>query len=101
MLGGMAKSLFDSTDMLINFLPVFTQNMVDGIHANKERLKDYVQKSPILVTLLNPIIGYLKAAEVYKEAISTKKSIKEVVLDKNLMTSEQFDEALSKDKLIS
>jgi len=101
MLGGMAKSLLDSTDMLINFLPIFTQNMVDGIQANTEKLKDYVQKSPVLVTLLNPIIGYLKVAEVYKEALSSKKSIKEVVLEKKLMTSQEFDEALSKDKLIS
>jgi aspartate ammonia-lyase len=101
MLGGIAKSLLDSTDMLINFLPVFTQNLIDGIQVNREKLQDYVQKSPVLVTLLNPIIGYLKAAEVYKEALSTNKSIKEVVLAKNLMTSEQFDKALSKEKIIS
>ncbi|HET6589527.1 MAG TPA: aspartate ammonia-lyase [Candidatus Nitrosocosmicus sp.] len=101
MLGGMAKSLLDSTDMLINFLPVFTQNLIDGIQVNREKLQDYVQKSPVLVTLLNPIIGYLKAAEVYKEALSTNKSIKEVVLAKNLMTSEQFDKALSKEKIMS
>jgi aspartate ammonia-lyase len=101
MLGGIAKSLLDSTDMLINFLPVFTQNLIDGIQVNREKLQDYVQKSPVLVTLLNPIIGYLKAAEVYKEALSTNKSIKEVVLAKNLMTSEQFDKALSKEKIMS
>lgn len=101
MLGGIAKSLLDSTDMLINFLPVFTQNLIDGIQVNREKLQDHVQKSPVLVTLLNPIIGYLKAAEVYKEALSTNKSIKEVVLAKNLMTSEQFDKALSKEKIMS
>lgn len=101
MLGGMAKSILDSTDMLINFLPTFTHNLIDGIQANREQLQLYVQKSPVLVTLLNPIIGYLKAAEVYKEAISSNKNIREVVLEKKLMTPEEFDTTLSKDKLVS
>ncbi|MBA2266890.1 MAG: aspartate ammonia-lyase [Nitrosopumilus sp.] len=101
MLGGMVKSVLDSTDMLTNFLPIFSKNMVDGIQTNKQKLQLSVQKSPVLVTLLNPIIGYLKAAEVYKEALSSNKTIKEVVIAKNLMSEEEFDNALSKEKLLS
>jgi aspartate ammonia-lyase len=101
MLGGMVKSVLDSTDMLTNFLPIFSKNMIDGIQANKAQLQSYVQKSPVLVTLLNPIIGYLKAAEVYKEALSSNRNIREIVLERELMTAEQFDEAMSKEKLIS
>lgn len=101
MLGGMVKSVLDSTDMLTNFLPIFSKNMIDGIQTNKDRLQSYVQKSPILVTLLNPIIGYLKAAEIYKEALSTNKTIKDIVLEKKLMTEEELDKALSKEKLLS
>ncbi len=101
MLGGMVKSILDSTDMLTNFLPIFSKNMVDGIHTNKQKLQLSVQKSPVLVTLLNPILGYLKAAEIYKEAISSNKTIKEVILEKKLMTEQEFDNALSKEKLLS
>jgi aspartate ammonia-lyase len=101
MLGGMVKSVLDSTDMLTNFLPIFSKNMIYGIQANKAKLQSYVQKSPVLVTLLNPIIGYLKAAEVYKEALSSNRNIREIVLERELMTAEQFDEVMSREKLIS
>jgi aspartate ammonia-lyase len=66
MLPGMLKCMLDSTDMLRNFLPIFAANLVDGIEANKDRLESYIEKSPVLVTLLNPYIGYLKAAEIYR-----------------------------------
>jgi aspartate ammonia-lyase len=101
MLGGMVKSILDSTDMLTNFLPIFSKNMIDGIQTNKQKLQLSVQKSPVLVTLLNPILGYLKAAEIYKEAMSSNKTIKEVILEKKLMTEQEFDNALSKEKLLS
>jgi aspartate ammonia-lyase len=54
-----------------------------------------------LVTLLNPIIGYLKAAEVYKEAMSSNKTIKEVIIERKLMSEEEFDNALSKERILS
>jgi aspartate ammonia-lyase len=101
MLGGMVKSMLDSTDMLTNFLPIFSRNMVDGIQSNKQKLQLSVQKSPVLVTLLNPIIGYLKAAEVYKEAMSSNKTIKDVIIERKLMSGEEFDKALSKERLLS
>jgi aspartate ammonia-lyase len=100
MLPGMLKCVLDSTDMLKNFLPVFAANMVDGIKANRERLESYIEKSPVLVTLLNPYIGYLKAAEIYKESLKTGRSIRELVLEKKLMTEEQLDRALSKASIL-
>ncbi|MGI0029107.1 MAG: aspartate ammonia-lyase [Nitrososphaera sp.] len=99
MLPGMLKCILDSTDMLKNFLPIFAANMIDGIKANKDRLESYVEKSPVLVTLLNPYIGYLKAAEIYKESQSTGKSIRELVLAKKLMTKDELDKALSKESM--
>ncbi|MFL6481866.1 MAG: aspartate ammonia-lyase [Nitrososphaera sp.] len=100
MLPGMLKCVLDSTDMLRNFLPIFAANMIDHIKANKERLELYVEKSPVLVTLLNPYIGYLKAAEIYKESLKTNKSIRELVLSKGLMTNEQLDKVLSKENIL-
>ena len=101
MLGGLVRSVLDSTDMLINFLPIFSKNMVDGIQINKQKLQSSVQRSPVLVTLLNPIIGYLKAAEVYKEAISSNRTIKEVIMERKLMSEEEFDNALSRERILS
>jgi aspartate ammonia-lyase len=100
MLPGMLKCMLDSTDMLKNFLPIFASNMLDGIQANKTQLASYIDKSPVLVTLLNPYIGYLKAAEVYKESLKTGRSIKELVLEKELMTREQLDKALSTENIL-
>src|SRR6185295_10969114 len=100
MLPGMLKCMLDSTDMLKNFLPIFTTNLIDGIKANKDRLDSYIEKSPVLVTLLNPYIGYLQAAKIYKESLKRNKSIRELVLDKKLMTKVQLDRALSKKSIL-
>ena len=100
MLPGMLKCMLDSTDMLKNFLPIFAANMIDGIEANRDKLESYIEKSPVLVTLLNPYIGYLKAAELYKESLKTGKSIRDLVLSKGLMTKDQLDKALSKENIL-
>jgi aspartate ammonia-lyase len=100
MLPGMLKCILESMDMLKNFLPIFARNMIDGIKENKKRMESYVEESPILVTLLNPYIGYLQAAEIYKESIRTKVSIKELILRKGLMTEEEIDKILSKENIL-
>ena len=100
MLPGMTRAVLDSTDMLKNFLPIYAKNMIDGIRANEQKLESYVQKSPILVTLLNPFIGYMKAAEIYKESLATNKSIRQIVLEKGLMTEKELNKALSKESIL-
>lgn len=100
MLPAMTRAVLDSTDMLKNFLPIYAKNMIDGIKANEHKLESYVQKSPILVTLLNPFIGYMKAAEIYKESLATNKSIRQIVLEKGLMTEEELNKALSKESIL-
>lgn len=99
MLPGMLKCVLDSTDMLKNFLPIFAANMIDGIRPNKERLESYMEKTPVLVTLLNPYIGYLRAAEIYKESLKTGKSIRELVIEKKLMTKDLLEKALSTENM--
>src|ERR671931_80617 len=100
MLPGMLKCILESIDMLKNFLPIFTANMIDPLKANLERIAEKVEKSPVLVTFLNPYIGYLKAAEIYKESLDSKKSIRELILNKHLVTEEDLDKALSKDNIL-
>jgi aspartate ammonia-lyase len=101
MLPVMIKCILDSMDMLKNILPVFTENMVDGLHANKEKLEAYIEKSPVLVTLLAPYIGYMRAAELYKEALKSNLSIKELVARKGLMSKEKVDKVLNKKNLLT
>jgi aspartate ammonia-lyase len=100
MLPGMLKNILDATDMLINFLPIFASNFIDGIRANTEKLRNQMENSPILITLLNPYIGYLRAAEIYKEALETRRSIRELVLERKLMNEQELNKALSDEKIL-
>jgi len=94
MLPVMLKAVLDSTDMLTNFLPIFTANLIDGLGANKQKLQDNIEKSPVIVTLLAPKIGYQKSAELFKESMKTGKTIRELVISKKLMTKKQVDSLL-------
>ena len=100
MLPGMLKCVLESMDMLKNFLPVFAKNMIDGLKANREKIESYVEQSPTIVTLLNPYIGYLRAAEIYKESVKTKVSIRELILRSKLMKKDELDRILSKENMI-
>ncbi|MFB3096425.1 MAG: aspartate ammonia-lyase [Nitrosopumilaceae archaeon] len=94
MLPGMLKCILESTDMLRNFLPIFTGNMIDGLKANKAVLRQYIENSPVIVTLLSPKLGYQKSAELYKESIKTGKTIRELVVSKGLMTEAKVNSLL-------
>ncbi len=91
MLPVMLKCVLESTDMLKNFLPIFSANLIDGLTANKEKLQKNIEKSPVIVTLLTPKIGYLKSAELFKESLKTGKTIREIVVSKKLLTNNQID----------
>ena len=94
MLPVMLKSMLDSTDMLTNFLPIFSTNLIDGLSANKQKLQNNIEKSPVIVTLLAPKIGYQKSADLFKESMKTGKTIRELVISKKLMTKKQVDSLL-------
>lgn len=100
MMPGMLKNVLDATDMLINFLPIFATNFINGIQVNSERLRQQVEKSPILITLLNPYVGYLTAAEIYKESLRTGRGIRELILGKKLMSEKELEDALSYERII-
>ncbi len=91
MLPVMLKCVLESTDMLTNFLPIFSANLIDGLTANKEKLQKKIENSPVIVTLLAPKIGYLKSAELFKESLKSGKTIRELVVSKKLLTSKEVD----------
>jgi fumarate hydratase class II len=64
------------------------------VGANREKAAGWLAKNAILVTALNPVIGYLKGAEVAKEAMATNRTLKEVVVEKGYLTLEEADRIL-------
>ena len=95
MLPGMLKAVLDSTDMLTNFLPIFSTNLIDGLTANQSKLRENIENSPVIVTLLTPKIGYLKSAELFKESLKSGKTIRELVVSKKLMTDKEVTALMS------
>lgn len=91
MLPGMLKAVLDSTDMLKNFVPIFSKNLIDGLTANEKRLEQNIEKSPVIVTLLAPKIGYQKSADLFKKSLKTGKTIRELVIAQKLMSQKEID----------
>lgn len=89
MLPVMLKSVLESTDMLKNFVPIFSHNLIDGLSANKQKLRQYIENSPVIVTLLSPKLGYQTSAELYKESLKTGKTIRELVISKGLLSEKE------------
>jgi aspartate ammonia-lyase len=95
----MGWSLFKSINHLSNACLTLAANCVAGIEANHELLARRVRESITLVTALNPIIGYEKAALIAKTAIATGRPVDEVAQSLGIMTREQIDALLVPEKL--
>ncbi|MCL5676921.1 MAG: aspartate ammonia-lyase [Firmicutes bacterium] len=89
-----AHNLFEMMHVLIGALGAFTTRCVVGIQANAEKATGWLAKNAILVTALNPVTGYLKGAEVAKEAMATGQTIREVVVAKGYLSAEEADKLL-------
>lgn len=90
----MAHNLNEMMQVMIGAVRAFTDKMVVGLVANADQATAWLARNPILVTALNPIIGYLKGAEVAKKAMKEGKTVREVVLELGYMTAEEVDKAL-------
>jgi fumarate hydratase, class II len=89
-----AHALHESIHCLANGARVFADACVHGIEVDEARCTELVQRSLMLVTALNPFIGYDQAAAVAKEALATNRTLREVVLEKKLMDAAMLDRAL-------
>jgi len=85
-----ANDLIEMLEILTNAMKAFTERCVKGIVAYPERCRWYAENSISMVTVLNTYIGYDKAAEVAKEAVATGKSLRELIVEKGLLTPEQI-----------
>ena len=100
MLPVMAHNLLESISILSSSTDVFNDKLIKDLEANTDKLQENIQRNSILVTALVPQLGYDKAAEIAKEAMSSNKTIKEVLLDSNLFSSDEIDNLLDIEKLI-
>ncbi len=94
-----AYNLIHSIEILGNALSALNNQCLQGITANKERCNAFAEGSLALVTALNPHIGYLNAAAVAKESLETGKSLRQIVLEKGLMTPEALANVLDLEKM--
>lgn len=77
-----AHNLFESMHVIIGAIQAFTEKCVYELQANQEKAEGWLQHNPIIVTSLNPLIGYAAGAALVKEALARKLSIKQVALEK-------------------
>src|SRR5512139_1716274 len=77
-----AHDLFEMMQVVIGAVTAFTDDCVIGLKANAEKAAGWLAKNAILVTALNPLIGYLKGAEIAKAAMARNITIREVCLEK-------------------
>lgn len=94
MLPLIAHNLLQSITILGNVARIFADKAVAGFTVNRERIAEAVGRNPILVTALNPVIGYDKAAQIAKRAYAEGRSLKEVALEMTDLTAEQLDQLL-------
>jgi fumarate hydratase class II len=87
----MIYAVLQSIRLLADAAASFRERCVDGIEANTDRIAKLMQESLMLVTALNPHIGYDNAAKIAKKAFEEGTTLKQAALSLNLLTAEQFD----------
>lgn len=96
----MIYNLLQSIKLLADGARSFTDNCVIGIEANEDNIRDNLFGSLMLVTSLNPHIGYDNAAKIAKKAYQEGTTLKTAALDLGLLTEEQFDEWVKPETMI-
>jgi fumarate hydratase class II len=94
MLPVIAYNLLQSIGMLANASALLADKAIAGFTVNRERLAEAVNRNPILVTALNPVIGYEKGAAIAKKAYAEGRPIREVAAELTDLTDEELDRLL-------
>ena len=99
MLPVIGRNVLESIRLLANVTRLLADRCVDGITANADRVREYAESSPAIVTPLNRFLGYEEAASIAKQALAERRTIRAVVIDRGhvasgRLTEEQLDEAL-------
>jgi fumarate hydratase, class II len=89
-----ARNLLESVRLLANASRLFADRCIVGIEVDEDRCRAYAEATPQAATVLNPVLGYERVAELVKESGLTGRSIRELVLEHGLLSQADLDEAL-------
>jgi len=87
----MIHNILESMVLLNNYIPIFIEKCVSGIEADEARCRSYLDKNPSIATFLDPHIGYMKSAEIAKEALKRNMSVRDLVLEKGILSKEDVE----------
>ena len=96
----MIYNLLQSIRLIADSCISFTERCVEGIEANEKQIKKLMENSLMLVTALNPHIGYDNAAKIAKKAYADGTTLKEAALELELLTAEEFDKWVDPLKMV-
>ncbi|MBP3951234.1 aspartate ammonia-lyase [Bacillus suaedae] len=94
-------NLLQSLSILKNGIHVFRIYAVEGITANIDRCLEQVERSVGIITAINPHVGYEMASRVAKEAIKTNRSVREICLERGILSEEELNEILDPNEMTS
>ncbi|MFP4687640.1 MAG: hypothetical protein ACLFN5_05980 [bacterium] len=94
MLPLLSFKLIDSIKLLSRGADNFADRCISGLKVNEERCRQLVERNLSLATALAPEIGYDRAAKVAKKALAEDKTVREVVVEENLVGTEKLDKLL-------
>lgn len=99
MLPVIARNLLESIELMASVSRLLADKAIATFKVNESKLKEALARNPILVTALNPIIGYLKAAEIAKTAYKQGRPIIDVALEHTDLSRDQLEALLDPEKL--
>ena len=91
----MAFNMFNSMTYMANAVNTFVDKLLIGLEPNREQCQEWLDKSVGVVTALLPHIGYENSAMLAKEAYNTGKPIRQVIMEKGLLSREKMEHILS------
>jgi fumarate hydratase class II len=77
-----AHNLFEAMQVMIGAVRAFTEKCVSGLEANQEKAEGWLEKNAIVITALNPLIGYAAGAKLVKEALASDRTVRQVAMEK-------------------
>jgi len=100
MLPLIAYNTLESIQLLSNGINMFREKLIDGLIANKDICNNYIEGSLAMCTSLAPVIGYDRAAHIAHLAFASGKTIREIVLEKNILSETELEKLLDPENMI-
>jgi fumarate hydratase class II len=89
-----ARNVLESVQLLAGAARVLADKAIDGLVANEETCRNYIEISPSMATALNPLIGYDKGVELAKRSFKERRTVRELAAEMTDLTPQQIEEAL-------